>query len=65
MEKTNNPLRNPFLERIDDYTLELLLDYHYGVLMNTSDLNKRSVFNELYEALCIEKNFRKSGNIFS
>lgn len=51
--------RNEFLKRLDDYMLELNLDYHYGKLMSeTITLEQRALYNELYEALTMEKRFR-------
>lgn len=51
--------RNEFLKRLDDYMLELNLDYHYGMLMKKDiSLEDRARYNELYEALTIEKQQR-------
>ena len=52
-------MRNEFLKRIDDIVLDYLLDYHYQKLMdNTITLEERALYNELYEALTIEKTAR-------
>ena len=54
-------VRNEFLKRLDDYMLELNLDYHYNRLMNREiSLEERARYNELYEALTIEQRFRKN-----
>lgn len=51
--------KNEFLKMIDYYTLNMLLDYHYNKLMDkTITLEQRGLYNELYEALTIEKTNR-------
>lgn len=52
-------MRNEFLKRIDNNVLDYLLDYHYQKLMDSNiTLEQRALYNELYEALTIEKTNR-------
>ena len=44
---------------LDDYMLELNLDYHYNVLMDRNiSLERRAEVNTIYEILCEEKQLR-------
>ena len=48
-----------FLRKLDNAGLNMMIDYYYEKIMdNQITLEERALYNELYEALTYEKNYR-------
>ena len=63
LEEIRKDSRNEFLKLIDDYTLELLLDYHLGCQSKGENYLKAS--NILKDEYKFRSDMRNSGNNFS